>query len=67
MTRLHKSIQALNLFITQGDHLYGPITTVRQAGKPVKKIPWSAFALGPTELELLETAATILEVSDSFT
>ncbi|KAF9018327.1 hypothetical protein BDZ89DRAFT_960222, partial [Hymenopellis radicata] len=34
-------------FISAADERFGPITIIRQKGKPVKKIPWTAFKLKP--------------------
>ncbi|KAG1751591.1 uncharacterized protein EDB91DRAFT_1243837 [Suillus paluster] len=36
---------AINLFISSADELFGPITSIRCHGKVIKHIPWTAFTL----------------------
>ncbi|GLB45657.1 hypothetical protein LshimejAT787_2500490 [Lyophyllum shimeji] len=45
LDRAFKLRQAIDLFVSTANQLYGPITTIRQNGTISKKIPWSAFAL----------------------
>ncbi|GLB43837.1 hypothetical protein LshimejAT787_1500210 [Lyophyllum shimeji] len=65
LDRAFKLRQAIDLFISTADQLYGPITTIRQNGMILKKIPWSAFALTPSDWERVAEAQDILADSDS--
>ena len=40
---VHLPFQAINLFVSSADELFGPITVICRNGKIIKKIPWSAF------------------------
>src|SRR6266550_850651 len=44
-------MQSINLFINSADELFGPITTIRRQGYPIKKIPWTAFRLNVNDWE----------------
>ncbi|KAH9928415.1 hypothetical protein B0H21DRAFT_670095, partial [Amylocystis lapponica] len=48
-------------FVATADAQFGPITTIRQAGKIVKKIPWSAFQLREPDWRRVQLCADILE------
>jgi hypothetical protein len=54
--------QAINLFLSLADQLYGPITTIRQNNHLVKKIPWSVFRLSDDDWQLVYDTKSILVV-----
>jgi hypothetical protein len=58
--------QAINLFISSADQLYGPITTLRRDGRVFKKIPWTAFTLSDSDWARVLDAKAILAVSIRF-
>lgn len=55
--------QAINLFILSANQLYGPITTLRQNGHVIKKIPWTVFTLSDSDWARVLDARAILAVS----
>lgn len=57
------SIQAINLFVSCADDLFGPITTVRRNNRLVKTINWTAFRLSEADWELVNRVSAILGVS----
>jgi hypothetical protein len=60
---LTKLVQAINLFISSADQLYGPITTLRRDGHVLKKIPWTVFSLSESDWVRVLDARQILAVS----
>ncbi|KIM57745.1 hypothetical protein SCLCIDRAFT_28596 [Scleroderma citrinum Foug A] len=50
----------INLFISFADQLFGPITSVRHPGQPIKHIPWIAFTLKTADLEHVNDMQTII-------
>jgi hypothetical protein len=56
-------LQAINLFISSADQLYGPITTLRRDGCTLKKLPWTAFSLSDSDWTRVLDAKLILAVS----
>lgn len=50
------------MFINCADTLFGPITTIRQDGRIVKAIPWTAFALSADDWRRVADARDILAV-----
>ncbi|KAF5378846.1 hypothetical protein D9615_006888 [Tricholomella constricta] len=65
LDRAYQLRQAIDLFVSTADHLYGSVTTVRCEGKIVKKIPWSAFALSEDDWRRVADARDILADSNS--
>ncbi|KAF8155661.1 hypothetical protein B0H34DRAFT_850373, partial [Crassisporium funariophilum] len=51
-------------FLTSGDKLFGPITTLRRDNRLVKHIPWSAFKLGGEDWTRVVDARDILADSN---
>lgn len=56
-------LQAISLFISGADQLFGPMTTVRKNGRLVKHIPWSAFRLDDEDWQRVNDVTEILAVS----
>ena len=56
------SIQAINLFLSSADEVYGPITTIRRNGHIIKHLPWSAFRLSDSDWKRVLDVKTILQV-----
>ena len=52
--------QPINLFINSADELFGPITTVRRPGMPVKCIPWTAFAFLSSDWDWIKDLHAII-------
>ncbi|TFK64505.1 hypothetical protein BDN72DRAFT_774502, partial [Pluteus cervinus] len=48
-------------FLGSADELFGPITTVRQDGRIIKKIPWTAFQLNDEDWERVKDVVEILQ------
>lgn len=46
--------------------MYGPITTLRRDGHPVKHIPWTAFKMLDRDWRRVVDARDILEVGTVF-
>jgi hypothetical protein len=53
------------LFISSADELFGPITSIRQPGYPVKHIPWTAFTIKSSDWERVNDTHTILSDANS--
>ena len=62
LDRSYNLRQAIDLFVTSADQLYGPITTVRSNGNILKRIPWSAFKLSSRDWSRVVDARDILAV-----
>ncbi|KAF5378162.1 hypothetical protein D9615_007596 [Tricholomella constricta] len=60
LNRAYKLRQAIDLFTSGADRLYGPITTIRSNGRITKKIAWSAFTLTSADWARVHEAKTIL-------
>ncbi|KAF8075323.1 hypothetical protein FPV67DRAFT_1408806 [Lyophyllum atratum] len=58
-------LQAIDLFVSTADTLYGPITVVRCEGRISKKISWSAFTLTDDDWARVAEARDILADSNS--
>ncbi|KAF8971662.1 hypothetical protein BDZ97DRAFT_1650536 [Flammula alnicola] len=56
--------QPIALFVTSADEMYGPITTLRRAGRLVKHIPWSAFKMTDQDWARVIDARDILRDSN---
>ena len=54
--------QPITLFLQVADALYGPVTTIRQNGRIVKKILWSSFVFTDRDWERVKNARDILNV-----
>jgi len=54
--------QAINLFVSSADEVYGPITTIHREGRTIKHIPWAAFKLSEGDWQRVLLARNILEV-----
>ena len=54
------------LFVNSADALFGPITTIRQDGRLVKEIPWTAFSLSADDWRHVMDARDILAVCNEF-
>jgi len=63
MMNLHVYIQAITLFVSCADHIFGLITTICKEGCVVKDIPWSVFMLLDDEWCCVAIAWDILAVS----
>ena len=59
-SHLLTQIQAINLFISSADELFGPITSLRCGDSPTWHIPWTAFALKPLDWERVNTICCII-------
>jgi len=57
--------QPINLFVNSADELFGPITTIRQPGMPVKCIPWMAFSFQPADWEQINDFHNIISDANS--
>ncbi|KAF5368777.1 hypothetical protein D9615_010411 [Tricholomella constricta] len=64
LDRAYKLRQAIDLFTSGADRLYGPITTIRSNGRITKKIAWSAFTLTSADWARVHEAKTILADSN---
>jgi hypothetical protein len=53
---------AITIFINCADQLFGPITTIRQDGRLIKQIPWTAFSLSADDWRRVADARDILAV-----
>ncbi|KAF8443712.1 hypothetical protein L210DRAFT_3371946, partial [Boletus edulis BED1] len=47
-------------FIKSADKLFGPITTLRHPGQPVRHIPWTAFTINATDWECVNAVRIIV-------
>ncbi|KAL1947386.1 hypothetical protein VTO73DRAFT_14347 [Trametes versicolor] len=63
--RAHKLRTAIDQFIITADLKFGPITTIRERGRIVKKIPWTVFQLSGEDWNRVHLCAEILAVSNS--
>jgi len=63
MHHIDNTSQAINLFISSADQLYGPITTLWQDGQLIKHIPWTAFNLNDLDWEWVLDMKMILAMS----
>lgn len=54
--------QPIKVFVSTADLRFGPITTIRRRGQPIKKIPWTAFQLSDADWEKVRLCGDILEV-----
>ena len=63
MCHIDNTSQAVNLFISSADQLYGPITTLRWDSQPIKHIPWTAFNLSDLDWEWVLDMKMILAMS----
>jgi hypothetical protein len=52
--------QAINLFVSSADELFGPITSVRCGDSPTWHIPWTVFALKPSDWERVNDICRII-------
>ncbi|KAG1719713.1 hypothetical protein EDB19DRAFT_1647826, partial [Suillus lakei] len=52
--------QAINLFVSSADELFGPITSIRRHGRVTKHIPWTAFALKTLDWERVNDTRIII-------
>ncbi|KAG1894177.1 uncharacterized protein F5891DRAFT_961987 [Suillus fuscotomentosus] len=52
--------QAINLFVSSADELFGPITSIRCHGWVTKHIPWTAFALKTSDWERMNNTRIII-------
>ncbi|RDX47041.1 hypothetical protein OH76DRAFT_1355096, partial [Lentinus brumalis] len=50
----------IKVFVSTADLKFGPITTIRRPGQPIKKIPWTAFQLSNADWERVRLCADIL-------
>lgn len=48
------------MFISSADELFGPITSIRRPGHPVKHIPWTAFTIKSSDWERVNDTHAIL-------
>ena len=55
--------QAVKLFVSSADELYGSITTIRKDGHVAKRIPWSAFQADKEDWARVVDVKNILAVS----
>ena len=55
-------MQAINLFISSADELFGLMTTIRRDGFTLKHIKWASFVLSNANWKGLENMSKILEV-----
>ena len=53
------------MFISSADELFGPITSIRRPGYPVKHIPWTAFAIKSSDWERANDTHAILSDANS--
>jgi hypothetical protein len=58
--------QAINLFISSADELFGPITVIRRVpGLPPQKILWTAFRLEARDWERINDIRSIISDANS--
>ncbi|GLB39419.1 hypothetical protein LshimejAT787_0605810 [Lyophyllum shimeji] len=64
LERAYQLRQAIALFLSAADELFGPITTIRVDGRVSKHIPWSAFKLQESDWTRVIDAKEILADSN---
>ncbi|KAG2739191.1 hypothetical protein P692DRAFT_20756371 [Suillus brevipes Sb2] len=60
LRRAYHLRQAINLFVSSADELFGPITSIRCHGQVTKHIPWTAFALKTLDWECVNDTRIII-------
>ncbi|KAI1782028.1 hypothetical protein LXA43DRAFT_907023 [Ganoderma leucocontextum] len=63
---LTRVLQPIDSFVATAEAKFGPITTIRQNGKVVKKIPWNAFRLEQEDWARVKLCIDILEDADKY-
>ncbi|KAF9039640.1 hypothetical protein BDZ89DRAFT_945204 [Hymenopellis radicata] len=58
-------MQSINRFVLAADDRFGPITTIRKKGEPVKHIPWTAFKFTNEDWARVSDCTLLLDDANS--